>query len=143
MQQAHSRALPLTQVMAAWCRTNDPSRPVQYESGGGAACTDIICPMYPPLRTIGPLATSVRAQCAPSSAFEVAPTRIWPRHKHTQELRYAPCRARRVTSHPGATPLTFDHTRRAPPGPRATPRDCTKCVGPLTPVRLPVCTSAH
>ena len=134
MQQAHSRALPLTQVMAAWCRTNDPSRPVQYESGGGAACTDIICPMYPPLRTIGPLATSVRAQCASSSAFDVAPTRSWPRHKHTHELQYAPRQSPPPTPPTPtlppvpATPLTFGRTRRAPPDPRAAPRDCTPCV---------------
>ena len=43
--------------------------------------------MYPPLASIGALATSVRAQCAPSSAFEVAPTRSWPRHTHTHALR--------------------------------------------------------
>ena len=35
------------EAMAAWVRLHDPSRPVQYESGGGNTCTDIICPMYP------------------------------------------------------------------------------------------------
>jgi beta-galactosidase len=30
-----------------WIKTNDPSRPVQYEGGGAnSAATDIICPMY-------------------------------------------------------------------------------------------------
>ena len=33
-------------AMAAWVRTHEPTRPVQYESCGGNACTDIICPMY-------------------------------------------------------------------------------------------------
>ena len=33
--------------MAAWARAHDPTRPVQYESCGGGAATDIICPMYP------------------------------------------------------------------------------------------------
>ena len=142
---AHGRALFLTQAMAAWCRANEPSRPVQYESGGGAACTDIICPMYPTLASIGPLATSVRAQCAPSSAFEVAPTRIWPRHKHTQELRYAPRRAERVYSpppaaHVGRTRHLASEARRAtaahaclPADPRR-PYACPSAPQPVDPL---------
>lgn len=36
-------------AMYNWVRTNEPSRPVQYEGGGyKSACTDIICPMYAP-----------------------------------------------------------------------------------------------
>ncbi|EKX47903.1 hypothetical protein GUITHDRAFT_162620 [Guillardia theta CCMP2712] len=33
--------------MASWTRTRDPTRPLHYESCGGASATDIICPMYP------------------------------------------------------------------------------------------------
>ena len=40
------------EAMAAWVREHEPSRPVQYESCGGAPCTDIICPMYPPWRVL-------------------------------------------------------------------------------------------
>ncbi|MGQ9779507.1 MAG: glycoside hydrolase family 2 TIM barrel-domain containing protein [Bacillota bacterium] len=37
-------------AMAAWIRSYDPTRPVQYESGfPGPAISDIICPMYPQL----------------------------------------------------------------------------------------------
>lgn len=37
-------------AMAAWIRAEDPTRPVQYESGyPGAAVTDILAPMYPAL----------------------------------------------------------------------------------------------
>ena len=44
---------PVThEAMAAWVREHEPSRPVQYESCGGAPCTDIICPMYPPWRVL-------------------------------------------------------------------------------------------
>ena len=79
---------PVThEAMAAWVRKHEPSRPVQYESCGGAPCTDILCPMYPPLRDVPKLSSSVAAQCAPSMHFAVAPTRIWPRHTHTKELR--------------------------------------------------------
>ena len=78
---------PTHEAMADWCRAHEPSRPVQYESCGGAACTDIVCPMYPPLTQLPGLASSVTAQLAPSSAFAVAPTRSWPRHTHTSELR--------------------------------------------------------
>merc|ERR1719253_181842 len=38
---------PNISALADWTRTVDPTRPLQYESGGGASCTDIICPMYP------------------------------------------------------------------------------------------------
>ena len=34
--------------MYQWLKEHDPSRPVQYESCGGAGATDIICPMYYP-----------------------------------------------------------------------------------------------
>ena len=34
--------------MYQWLKLQDPSRPVQYESCGGASATDIICPMYIP-----------------------------------------------------------------------------------------------
>ena len=44
-------------AMAAWIRANDPTRPVQYESCGGAPCTDIICPMYPSWKLLRSLAT--------------------------------------------------------------------------------------
>lgn len=53
-------------IMAAWVRHTDPSRPVHYEGGvralfntertsnwgSGAGVTDIICPMYPPIEAI-------------------------------------------------------------------------------------------
>lgn len=29
-----------------WIKTNDPTRPVQYEEGANTAATDILCPMY-------------------------------------------------------------------------------------------------
>ena len=43
---------------AGWVRKRDPSRPLHYEGAirrdwmGGAAATDIVCPMYPELRSI-------------------------------------------------------------------------------------------
>jgi beta-galactosidase len=43
---------------AGWVRRRDPSRPLHYEGAirrdwtGGAAATDIVCPMYPELRSI-------------------------------------------------------------------------------------------
>ena len=44
-------------AMAIWSRAHDPSRPVQYESCGGAACTDVLCPMYPSDELVGRLNT--------------------------------------------------------------------------------------
>ena len=58
---------PTHEVMADWCRAHEPSRPVQYESCGGAPCTDIICPMYPPWRVLRAMDTVV-GQCAASHA---------------------------------------------------------------------------
>ena len=58
---------PTHEVMADWCRAHEPSRPVQYESCGGAPCTDIICPMYPPWRVLRAMDT-VQGQCAASHA---------------------------------------------------------------------------
>lgn len=34
-------------VMAAWTRATDPTRPIHYEPCGGGTATDIIAPMYP------------------------------------------------------------------------------------------------
>ena len=56
---------PTFEEMAAWSRIHDPSRPVQYESGGGCPCTDIICPMYASEATLVSM-SSVRGQCASS-----------------------------------------------------------------------------
>ena len=58
---------PTHEAMADWCRVHEPSRPVQYESCGGAPCTDIICPMYPPWRVLRAMDTVV-GQCAASHA---------------------------------------------------------------------------
>ena len=47
----------------AWSKENDPTRPVQYESCGGAPATDIICPMYPSvdkLKRLAGIAEQVR-----------------------------------------------------------------------------------
>jgi beta-galactosidase len=76
------------EAMAAWVREHEPSRPVQYESCGGAPCTDIICPMYPPWRVLAAMDT-VRGQCAASHA---GPTRWWPKATHTKQARpLIPC----------------------------------------------------
>jgi beta-galactosidase/beta-glucuronidase len=34
----------------------DPSRPVHYESCGGAAATDVLCPMYPSVEKLKKMA---------------------------------------------------------------------------------------
>ena len=44
---------PVHDAMYAWTRAYDPTRPVQYESGGAnTSATDIICPMYPTFERI-------------------------------------------------------------------------------------------
>ena len=44
-------------AMAAWCRTCEPSRPVQYESCGVNSASDILCPMYPSMANMAHLDT--------------------------------------------------------------------------------------
>ena len=48
---------PHLATMADRLRALDPTRPVQYESCGGAAATDIVCPMYPSVDKLRRLAT--------------------------------------------------------------------------------------
>ena len=78
---------PTFDEMASWSRTHEPTRPVQYESGGGNVCTDIICPMYPSEATLVALAT-VRGQCASSlQCGQPEPTRMFPAARHTTDPR--------------------------------------------------------
>ena len=73
--------------MALWCHAHDPSRPVQYESCGGAACTDILCPMYPSDELIRRLNTQ-RGQLASSLVNGVSePTRNYPASTYKGGMR--------------------------------------------------------
>ncbi|KAL1520731.1 hypothetical protein AB1Y20_022299 [Prymnesium parvum] len=82
---------PTHDAMAAWCRAHEPSRPVQYESCGGNACTDIVCPMYPSERTLRLLATRA-GQCASSFACgQPEPTRAFPAARHASVRPLVPC----------------------------------------------------
>jgi beta-galactosidase len=62
---------------AGWLRSADPSRPIQYEGAirfdwlAGAAATDVVCPMYPPIAAIRAHADS-GAQRAPLIMCEYA-----------------------------------------------------------------------
>lgn len=72
---------PTHDAMAAWCRTHDPSRPVQYESCGGADCTDIICPMYPDVALVRAIGSSVQGQ---NVIPNFGPTRRFPNGRRAE-----------------------------------------------------------
>ena len=76
------------EAMAAWARLHDPSRPVQYESGGGTTCTDIVCPMYPNEQMLRTLNTP-KGQLL--SAWKLGdgynPTRTYPDSTYTSGMR--------------------------------------------------------
>lgn len=58
---------PNHDAAAAWARSYDPTRPVQYEGAiaadwyGGRGATDIICPMYPSFESLAAFARDPRA----------------------------------------------------------------------------------
>jgi len=72
---------PTHDAMAAWCRTHDSSRPVQYESCGGADCTDIICPMYPEVGLVRSAGASRKGQ---NVMPNFAPTRRFPNGRRAE-----------------------------------------------------------
>ncbi len=43
---------PVFQDIYKWIKQRDPSRPVQFEQAGRGNNTDIVCPMYPSMRTM-------------------------------------------------------------------------------------------
>ena len=79
-------------AMGVWCRAHEPSRPVQYESCGGAACTDILCPMYPSDELVTRLNT-LAGQLASSRKNKPEDlTRRYPASQHSGGMRpVIPC----------------------------------------------------
>jgi beta-galactosidase len=73
---------PTHDAMAAWCRMHDPTRPVQYESCGGADCTDIICPMYPDVGLVRAAGSSLQGQ---NVMPNFGPTRRFPNGRRVEE----------------------------------------------------------
>ena len=73
---------PTHDAMAAWARKHDPTRPIQYESCGGNACTDIICPMYPSEYTVALLNTERGQLLSSVAAGQPEPTRYYPKSSY-------------------------------------------------------------
>ena len=65
--------------MYSWLKHHDPSRPVQYESCGGAGATDTICPMYYPPAQVAGLTT-----LPPQNKQSLQLGRRWPKGTGTQ-----------------------------------------------------------
>ncbi|EOD40805.1 hypothetical protein EMIHUDRAFT_121847, partial [Emiliania huxleyi CCMP1516] len=66
------------ELMAAWARREEPSRLLQYESCGGLAPTDILCPMYPTVEQYRRMDTLPGQLGSSSVNGNGSPTRTWP-----------------------------------------------------------------
>lgn len=74
-------------AMAAWARAHEPTRPLHYESCGGNACTDVLCPMYPSESAVENLNTLPGQLSSALWSGGIEPTRYYPASSHKGGMR--------------------------------------------------------